>query len=167
MSGALWATASGIGFGLFQALNAKAVRDLGNAYVSTFLQLLIAAVVLVAASLATEDLGDLVHATVWGIVAFALTHGYQPHRGQTFSPVPTSQAPVPTTTHDETASVPRIEQDDLLAHLKTGDVTIVDVRDADAFLASHIPGALHIPLARVEGEVPYLPKTKPIVTYCT
>src|SRR5204863_331951 len=72
VSGALWATASGIGFGLFQALNAKAVRDLGNAYVSTFLQLLIAAVVLVAASLATEDLGDLVHATVWGIVAFAL-----------------------------------------------------------------------------------------------
>ena len=98
------------------------------------------------------------------LVAFALMHGYQPHRGQTFSPVPTSQAPV---ARDETASVPRIEQDDLLAHLKAGDVTIVDVRDADSFLASHIPGALHIPLARVEGEVPYLPKAKPIVTYCT
>jgi drug/metabolite transporter (DMT)-like permease len=72
VSGALWATASGIGFGLFQALNAKAVRDLGNAYVSTFLQLLIAAGVLLAASLATEDLGELAHATAWGIVAFAL-----------------------------------------------------------------------------------------------
>ena len=72
MSGALWATASGIGFGLFQALNAKAVRDLGNAYVSTFLQLVIAAVVLLAVSLATEDIGDLADATVWGIVAFAL-----------------------------------------------------------------------------------------------
>jgi drug/metabolite transporter (DMT)-like permease len=72
VSGALWATASGIGFGLFQALNAKAVRDLGNAYVSTFLQLVIAAVVLLAVSLATEDIGDLADATVWGIVAFAL-----------------------------------------------------------------------------------------------
>jgi drug/metabolite transporter, DME family len=72
VSGALWATASGIGFGLFQALNAKAVRDIGNAYVSTFLQLSTAALVLVAASLATEDLGDLANATAWGIVAFAL-----------------------------------------------------------------------------------------------
>ena len=95
------------------------------------------------------------------LVAFAIWHAYQPKQTVAVT------APVPTTTHDETASVPRIEQDELLAHLKAGDVTIVDVRDADAFLASHIPGALHIPLARVEGEVPYLPKAKPIVTYCT
>jgi drug/metabolite transporter (DMT)-like permease len=72
VSGALWATAAGIGFGLFQALNAKAVRDLGNAFLSTFLQLVIAAVVLLAVSLATEDIGDLADATAWGIVAFAL-----------------------------------------------------------------------------------------------
>ena len=95
------------------------------------------------------------------LVAFALWHGYQPKQTVAVT------APAPTTTHDETASVPRIEQDDLLAHLKAGDVTIIDVRDADSFLASHIPGALHIPLARVEGEVPYLPKAKPIVTDCT
>ena len=92
------------------------------------------------------------------LVAFALWHGYQPKQ--------TASAPT-TATVDEHAGVPRIEQDELLAHLKAGDVTIVDVRDADSFLASHIPGALHIPLARVEGEVPYLPKAKPIVTYCT
>jgi drug/metabolite transporter (DMT)-like permease len=72
VSGALWASASGIGFGLFQALNAKAVRDLDDVYVSTFLQLLVAAGVLLAASLATEDVGVLGEATVWGIVAFAL-----------------------------------------------------------------------------------------------
>ena len=92
------------------------------------------------------------------LVAFAVWHAYQPRQ--------TASAPM-TATVDEHAGVPRIEQDDLLAHLNAADVTIVDVRDADAFLASHIPGALHIPLARVEGEVPYLPKTKPIVTYCT
>jgi drug/metabolite transporter (DMT)-like permease len=72
VSGALWATASGIGFGLFQALNAKAVRDLDDVYVSTFLQLLVAAVVLLAASVATEDLGALGGATAWAILAFAL-----------------------------------------------------------------------------------------------
>lgn len=97
------------------------------------------------------------------LVAFAIWHAYQPRQ----TVAATAPAPAPTTTHDETASVPRIEQDELLAHLKAGDVTIIDVRDADAFLASHIPGSLHIPLARVEGEVPYLPKAKPIVTYCT
>ena len=95
------------------------------------------------------------------LVAFAIWHAYQPKQTVAVT------APAPTTTHDETASAPRIEQDELLAHLKAGDVTIIDVRDADAFLASHIPGALHIPLARVEGEVQYLPKAKPIVTYCT
>jgi drug/metabolite transporter (DMT)-like permease len=72
VSGAIWATVSGAGFGLFQALNGRAVRDLDNVYVSTFLQLLVAAGVLLAASLATEDLSVLGDATAWGIVAFAL-----------------------------------------------------------------------------------------------
>jgi len=79
-----------------------------------------------------------------------------------------ASAPVPTTPSDpEHAAVPRIEAEELLAHQKAGDVTIIDVRDAHAFVASHIPGALHIPLARIDGEVSYLPKGKPIVTYCT
>jgi len=94
------------------------------------------------------------------LFGFAIWHAYQPRH----EPAPAAAAPV---VRDETASAPRIEPDDLLAHFKAGDVTIVDVRDADSFVASHIPGALHIPLARVEGEVPYLPKGKPIVTYCT
>ena len=42
MSGAAWAALSGVGFGLFQALNGKAVRDLESVYASTFLQLLAA-----------------------------------------------------------------------------------------------------------------------------
>jgi 3-mercaptopyruvate sulfurtransferase SseA len=73
----------------------------------------------------------------------------------------------PVIPHEETASAPRIDPEELLAHFKAGDVTIIDVRDADSFVAGHIPGALHIPLARVEGEVAYLPKGKPIVAYCT
>ena len=91
------------------------------------------------------------------LVAFAIWHAYQP------KPAP---APAPEIA-PETAGAPRIEPEDLLAHFKAGDVTIIDVRDADAFVASHIPGALHIPLARIDGEVSYLPKGKPIVTYCT
>ena len=72
MSGALWATFSGVGFGLFQSVNAKAVRDLDRVYASTFLQLLIATAILGAVALAVEDLGSLSHAPLWAIAAFAL-----------------------------------------------------------------------------------------------
>jgi Rhodanese-like domain len=99
------------------------------------------------------------------LVAFAIWHAYQPtQEQQTAVPMP---VPATTTTGEETASVPRIDPEELLAHFKAGDVTIIDVRDADSFLASHILNALHIPLARVQGEAPYLPKGKPIVAYCT
>jgi drug/metabolite transporter (DMT)-like permease len=72
VSGALWASVSGVGFGLFHAFNSRAVRDLDSVYVSTFLQLLVAGAVLLAAALATENLGSLGDATAWGLVAFAL-----------------------------------------------------------------------------------------------
>lgn len=71
MTGALWATASGVGFGLFQSLNRRAVRDIDNAYVGTFIQLAIAAAVLVVASVASEDLSKLADASAWSLVAFA------------------------------------------------------------------------------------------------
>jgi drug/metabolite transporter (DMT)-like permease len=70
VTGALWAAASGIGFGLFQSINRLAVRDM-DAYVSTFLQLAIAAATLAAVSLATEDLSLLGDAGAWPLIAFA------------------------------------------------------------------------------------------------
>jgi rhodanese-related sulfurtransferase len=48
-----------------------------------------------------------------------------------------------------------------------GQVTVIDVRSIEQYMASHIPGSLHIPVSRIEGEIPYLPKDKPIITYCT
>lgn len=106
------------------------------------------------------------------VFSFAIWHAMQPRPAPNATPVASAGAPGPIPaqqepTKEETANVPRIEQEDLLNHFKAGDVTIIDVRDADSYMAGHIPGALHIPLARVEGEVPYLPKSKPIVTYCT
>jgi drug/metabolite transporter (DMT)-like permease len=70
VTGALWAAASGIGFGLFQSLNRRAVRDIDDAFVSTFLQLLIAAVVLVCACAATRDLDLLADAPPDAVAAF-------------------------------------------------------------------------------------------------
>jgi rhodanese-related sulfurtransferase len=47
-----------------------------------------------------------------------------------------------------------------------GEVLILDVRDAEAYLASHIEGALHIPLSYIESEIPHLRRGKTIITYC-
>ena len=72
MSGVLWATASGIGFGLFQSLNRRAIRGIEDPWVSTFLQLSVATAVLVLASLLSEDLSQLGDASGKAIALFAV-----------------------------------------------------------------------------------------------
>ena len=72
MSGVLWATASGIGFGVFQSLNRRAIRGIEDPWVSTFLQLAVATAVLVVATLVSEDLGKLGEASGSAIAIFAL-----------------------------------------------------------------------------------------------
>jgi len=80
---------------------------------------------------------------------------------------PAVQQPVAADEEAAKALVTRISVADLQTRLANNQVTLIDVRDADSYLQSHIPGAMHIPLARIDGEIPYLPKDKPIVTYCT
>lgn len=72
MAGTLLAAAAGVGFGVFQTLNRRAVGGMRDAYLATFLQLLIALVVLALATLATTDLGVLGEATTASLVFFAL-----------------------------------------------------------------------------------------------
>jgi drug/metabolite transporter (DMT)-like permease len=71
MTGPALAAAAGLGFGVFQTLNRRAVGGMGDAYLATFLQLLVALGVLLAASLATEDLGLLGEATTASLVWFS------------------------------------------------------------------------------------------------
>jgi drug/metabolite transporter (DMT)-like permease len=72
VSGVLWATASGIGFGLFQSINRRAIRGIEDPYVSTFLQLSVATAILVVASLLSQDLGQLGEASGEAIALFAV-----------------------------------------------------------------------------------------------
>ena len=71
MTAALWAVASGIGFGLFQSLNRRALVDIEDPYVSTFINLVIAALALLGVAVATEDLTRLLDADAWPLIAFA------------------------------------------------------------------------------------------------
>jgi len=64
-------------------------------------------------------------------------------------------------------SVPRISIPALREKIDRGEVVVMDVRDIDSYTAAHIPGAMHIPVSYVESELPYLPRGKPIVAYCT
>src|SRR5689334_13930152 len=52
----------------------------------------------------------------------------------------------------------RIAIDDFKKLVDAGEITVIDVRSMEQFVAAHIPGSLHIPVARIEGEIPYLPK---------
>lgn len=75
--------------------------------------------------------------------------------------------PRPASTDTELNSVPRIPLAEARQRVENRAVTLIDVRDANSYIAGHIPGAIQIPLARIEGEINYLPRGKPIVTYCT
>ena len=72
MTGPALAAAAGLGFGVFQTLNRRAVGGMNDAYLATFLQLVTALAVLVVASLSTEDLGLLGDATAISLFYFSL-----------------------------------------------------------------------------------------------
>lgn len=80
-----------------------------------------------------------------------------------------SAAPVQQSaaTTDDVGNAPRITVDEFKKLYDANQVHVLDVRDIDAYAASHIKNTMQIPLSRVEGEVSYLPKDKLIVTYCT
>jgi 3-mercaptopyruvate sulfurtransferase SseA len=67
------------------------------------------------------------------------------------------------------AAVPRVSLDDAKAAVENGTAIIVDVRSAESFAISHIPGAINIPLGLIESNPSTLDldKNEWIITYCT
>lgn len=64
---------------------------------------------------------------------------------------------------DEMEPVPAAE---LLARARKGLVTVLDVRPAEEYAAAHIPGAINVPLDKLESYLSRLPKRKEVVAYC-
>jgi hypothetical protein len=83
--------------------------------------------------------------------------------GKTTTPAATTTVAMMTSLE----SVPRISVATLREKIDRGEVIVMDVRDIDSYMASHIAGAIQIPLSYVDQELPYLPRGKPIVAYCT
>jgi hypothetical protein len=75
-----------------------------------------------------------------------------------------SNESIPTTTEE----VPRIRVKELKALLDAGEeVIIVDSRSLRSYEASHIAGAISMPLLEVDERYDELPKDSKIVFYCT
>jgi drug/metabolite transporter (DMT)-like permease len=72
VTGAAWAAVSGIGFGIFQVLNARALRNVTQVYVATFAQLLSATSVFAVLVLSAGSAGSLAEIPLKSLVLFAL-----------------------------------------------------------------------------------------------
>ncbi|OQY55371.1 MAG: ArsR family transcriptional regulator [Desulfobacteraceae bacterium 4572_88] len=59
-----------------------------------------------------------------------------------------------------------VVRSDLLKRVKEGAVTVLDVRPVEEYQAGHLPGALSVPLGRLEELLASLPKDQEIVAYC-
>jgi len=64
---------------------------------------------------------------------------------------------------DEMEPIPAAE---LLERAKKGLVTVLDVRPAEEYAAGHVPGAINVPLDKLESYLSRLPKRKEVIAYC-
>jgi rhodanese-related sulfurtransferase len=68
------------------------------------------------------------------------------------------------------ADAPRITVDELKRRMDAGeDFTVIDVRNPKAWAETDtvIPEAIRIPLDKLEENLPRIPKSRPVVAYCT
>jgi hypothetical protein len=117
--------------------------------------------------------GLVIVAAIW----FAYTAGRE-SAGTTATAAPTAAPPaqpqradtpppVPAITDAEAHAADRITAQEAKQLLDAGQAAVIDVRDPQSYAAGHIPGALQIPLDYVQGEIPWFPRDKKLIFYCT
>jgi len=67
---------------------------------------------------------------------------------------------------EERGQLEPIDQEALLARIRRGEVTLIDVRPEEEFHDGNIPGALSIPLVELERRLSVLPRRREVVAYC-
>jgi len=67
------------------------------------------------------------------------------------------------TVKDDLEPVPREE---LLQRVRDGLVTVIDVRPPEEYAAGHVPGAVNIPLDKLESHLKELENAREVVAYC-
>ena len=67
---------------------------------------------------------------------------------------------------EERRAMEPVRTDDLARRVRAGDVTLIDVRPREEYLAAHIPGAISVPLGDLKKRLRELPVEQDIVAYC-
>jgi rhodanese-related sulfurtransferase len=67
---------------------------------------------------------------------------------------------------DERGALEPVGNDELARRVRAGEVTLIDVRPREEYVAGHIPGALSLPLTEFETRLGELRKRRDIVAYC-
>ena len=67
---------------------------------------------------------------------------------------------------EERGTMEPVVGDELLRRVRSGEVTVLDVRPAVEFAAGHLPGALSIPVAELPARLQEIPPDRDVVAYC-
>ena len=59
-----------------------------------------------------------------------------------------------------------ISRAELMARVREGTVTVLDVRPCEEYALGHVPGALCVPLDQLDARLAELDPTQSIVAYC-
>lgn len=63
-------------------------------------------------------------------------------------------------------SLEPVSREELMARMRDGGVTVLDVRPEDEYAAGHVPGALNVPIEALESRLADLDPRQEIVAYC-
>lgn len=67
---------------------------------------------------------------------------------------------------EERGEMEAVETVELLRRVRSGEVTVLDVRPAEEYVAGHLPGALSIPVGELKARLKEVPKGREVVAYC-
>ncbi|MDI7268368.1 MAG: metalloregulator ArsR/SmtB family transcription factor [Myxococcota bacterium] len=59
-----------------------------------------------------------------------------------------------------------VDRDALVDRVRSGAVTLLDVRPVEEYRAGHLPGAVSVPLGELERRLAELPRDREVVAYC-
>mgnify|MGYP006440262215 CR=1 FL=1 len=68
--------------------------------------------------------------------------------------------------HGDRSELDAIDAEELQDRVRSGGVTLLDVRPAQEYASGHLPGALNIPVEELQERLRELPQERTVVAYC-